>query len=272
MGAGIGAIFRAPLGGAVMAAEILYIHDLEVEALIPTLIASIVGYAIYGGVYGYVPIFGDQARLGFDHPVQLLYYALLGVVCGLGGLLYDRSFYGITGLFHRLALPRWLKPALGFAFGVAATVGLVQLQPQQFVTLDELAQKQQALPQSYVGLLTDKDNQPTVLVSSTRHGQRVTVKFLRIVEEKDATPEERAIQEVNMSTYVFNAADLLWALERLTTKNVQKEYYITDCPGILQAAGKKVAAEPVLQPCEAMSINTPLELAAVEEEVRRLGL
>jgi chloride channel protein, CIC family len=48
MGAGIGAIFRAPLGGAVMAAEILYIHDLEVEALIPTLIASIIGYTIYG--------------------------------------------------------------------------------------------------------------------------------------------------------------------------------------------------------------------------------
>jgi hypothetical protein len=53
---------------------------------------------------------------------------------------------------------------------------------QQFVTLDELAQKQQALPQSYVGLLTDKDNQPTLLVSSTRHGNRVTVKYLRPVE------------------------------------------------------------------------------------------
>src|SRR5918911_1214376 len=60
-----------------------------------------------------MPIFGDQARLGFTHPVQLLYYALLGVVSGLGGLLYDRSFYGITGLFHRMALPRWIKPALG---------------------------------------------------------------------------------------------------------------------------------------------------------------
>jgi anti-sigma-K factor RskA len=76
----------------------------------------------------------------------------------------------------------WFKPALGFAFGVAATIGLVQLQPQRFVTLDEIAQKQQALPQSYVGLLTDKANQPAVLVSSTRHGRRVTVKFLRLVE------------------------------------------------------------------------------------------
>jgi CIC family chloride channel protein len=122
MGAGIGSIFRAPLGGAVMAAEILYIHDLEVEALIPALIASIVGYAIYAMAYGYVPIFGDQAYLGFTHPVELLYYALLGVICGLGGLLYERCFYGTTWLFHRLNWPRWLKPA---AAGVA--VGLMGL-------------------------------------------------------------------------------------------------------------------------------------------------
>jgi chloride channel protein, CIC family len=113
MGAGIGAIFRAPLGGAVMAAEILYTHDLEVEALIPALIASIVGYSIYGLVYGFQPIFGAQPQLAFNHPIQLLYYGALGVVSGLGGILYAHSFYGITGIFHRLAMPRWLKPALG---------------------------------------------------------------------------------------------------------------------------------------------------------------
>lgn len=93
--------------------------------------------------------------------------------------------------------------------------------------------------------------------------------FLRIVEEKDATPDEREIQEVNMSTYLFDASDLLWALDRLTTDNAQKEYYVTDCPGILQAAGKVVRAEPALQPCEAMSINTAQELQAVEEEMCR---
>jgi chloride channel protein, CIC family len=111
MGAGIGAIFRAPLGGAVMAAEILYIHDLEVEALIPALIASIVGYSIYAGVYGFLPIFGDLGDIGFSHPVQLLYYALLGVICGAGGLLYERAFYALTALFHRLDWPNWVKPA-----------------------------------------------------------------------------------------------------------------------------------------------------------------
>lgn len=113
IGAGIGAIFRAPLGGAILAAEILYIHDLEVEALIPSLMASIVGYSVFGFFYGYSPIFGSQAQLGFEHPFQLIYYALLGIASGLYGILYAKSFYGLTDVFHRLKLPRMIKPALG---------------------------------------------------------------------------------------------------------------------------------------------------------------
>jgi anti-sigma-K factor RskA len=74
------------------------------------------------------------------------------------------------------------KPALGFAFGVAAAVGLVRTMPDAFVSLDGIAQRQQALPQSYVGLLLDRDGQPTLLVSSTRHGRRVTVKSLRPID------------------------------------------------------------------------------------------
>lgn len=73
------------------------------------------------------------------------------------------------------------RPALGFAFGAALTVGMLQTNPGVLFSVDSLAQREQALPQSYVGLLTDKDNQPTLLVSSTRHGTRVSVKFLRPV-------------------------------------------------------------------------------------------
>ncbi len=122
MGAGIGAIFRAPLGGAVLAAEILYTHDLEVEALIPGLIASIAGYAVFGAFFGYTPIFGAQPQLAFDSPVQLLYYAALGLICGAGGILYARGFYGLAALFQRIPLPRWIKPALG-----GLLVGLIGL-------------------------------------------------------------------------------------------------------------------------------------------------
>jgi anti-sigma-K factor RskA len=87
-------------------------------------------------------------------------------------------------------LARLFKPAMGFAFGAVMTAGLVLNQPALFVSLDELAQQEQALPQSYVGLLTDAGNQPTLLVSSTRQGTRVSVKFLRPV----AVPAGRVIQ------------------------------------------------------------------------------
>lgn len=95
--------------------------------------------------------------------------------------------------------------------------------------------------------------------------------FAGIVEEKDATEEQRKITEVNMSTYVFNCRDLLYALDLLQPNNKQGEYYLTDCPGILRREGKRVEALPVLQPCEALSINTIDELAQVEAEMRKLG-
>ncbi len=95
--------------------------------------------------------------------------------------------------------------------------------------------------------------------------------FQGIVEQKDASAEQQAITEVNMSTYAFATGDLLHALDQITTDNAQQEYYISDCPGILQAEGKPVLAECVLQPCEVMSINTVEDLTAVEAEMRRLG-
>ncbi len=95
--------------------------------------------------------------------------------------------------------------------------------------------------------------------------------FTGIVEEKDATPEQRAITEVNLSTYVFHGPDLLRALEGIRSDNAQGEYYITDCPGVLLADGKDVRALAVLEPCEALSINSMDELAIVEEAMRKAG-
>lgn len=93
--------------------------------------------------------------------------------------------------------------------------------------------------------------------------------FAGIVEEKDATPEQRRITEVNLSCYVFNCRDLFAALEQLRPDNSQGEYYLTDCPKHLLAAGLRVQALPVLQPSEALSVNNLDELAAVEEAMRQ---
>ncbi|MEQ8210205.1 MAG: NTP transferase domain-containing protein [Lacipirellulaceae bacterium] len=92
--------------------------------------------------------------------------------------------------------------------------------------------------------------------------------FVGIVEEKDATDEQRAINEVNVSTYLFHAPDLLHSLDQLSDDNAQSEYYITDCPGILLKEGKSVDALPVLQPCEALSINSMEDLAEVEKTMQ----
>jgi CIC family chloride channel protein len=62
IGAGIGAIFKAPLGGALLAAEILYRRDMEVKVIYPALVASAVGYSIFGSVVSFVPIFGQLHR------------------------------------------------------------------------------------------------------------------------------------------------------------------------------------------------------------------
>jgi bifunctional UDP-N-acetylglucosamine pyrophosphorylase / glucosamine-1-phosphate N-acetyltransferase len=96
--------------------------------------------------------------------------------------------------------------------------------------------------------------------------------FVGIVEEKDATPEQRAITEVNLSTYIFRPDALLSALQQLTAHNVQGEYYLTDCPGVLKQQGERVVALCVLQPCEALSINTPEDLASVEREMGKMGI
>ena len=96
-------------------------------------------------------------------------------------------------------------------------------------------------------------------------------RFEGIVEEKDATDEQRAIQEVNMSTYLFRPEHLLWALGQLKNNNRQGEFYLTDCPAILLGAGRKIDAFPVLKPCEALSVNTVDELAEVEIALQKLA-
>jgi bifunctional UDP-N-acetylglucosamine pyrophosphorylase/glucosamine-1-phosphate N-acetyltransferase/UDP-N-acetylglucosamine pyrophosphorylase len=91
--------------------------------------------------------------------------------------------------------------------------------------------------------------------------------FQAIVEEKDATPEQVAIREVNMSYYLFDSRELWHALNQVRNENSQGEYYITDCPGILKAEGKDVRALCALAPCETLSVNTVDELAEVEKEL-----
>ena len=92
-----------------------------------------------------------------------------------------------------------------------------------------------------------------------------------IVEEKDASPEERAVKELNTSIYVFRAADLWPALETLVPTNVQGELYLTDAVRSLVEAGHAAAVycAPVAE--MGLGVNTPEELAEAEVALRRRG-
>src|SRR5262245_41458865 len=72
-----------------------------------------------------------------------------------------------------------LRQALGFVFGVLATFGVVQLYPGLAVSIDAIVQERGTLPQSYVGLLTDAENNAVLLASSTRFGRLLSLKWLR---------------------------------------------------------------------------------------------
>ncbi|MGA2220784.1 MAG: chloride channel protein [Verrucomicrobiia bacterium] len=114
-GAGIGAVFRAPLGGAIFASEVLY-REMEFEsvALVPTFIAAIVSYSIYCGVSGKWGAIFSVPPVQFNHPLELPLYVLLGVACAVMGMLYVKSFYGTRDwVFRRLPVPRHIKPMLG---------------------------------------------------------------------------------------------------------------------------------------------------------------
>ncbi|MFB3764099.1 MAG: chloride channel protein [Methanotrichaceae archaeon] len=113
IGSGIGSIFKAPLGGAILSMEILYRRDFEYEALLPSFIASVVGYSIFASWSGWASIFGSGIVPHFNNAYELASYAILGIVCGLAGIIYGRSFYFMRDFFKDIGIPNWIKPAIG---------------------------------------------------------------------------------------------------------------------------------------------------------------
>lgn len=114
MAAGLAAIFRSPLGMAIFSVEILYSGmAFETEALIYTVIASVVAYAVNGLFVGWSPIFFFPQTVHFTQPIALAGYASLGVVAGVIGAIEPPIFYGVRDLFRALKIPNHIKPAIG---------------------------------------------------------------------------------------------------------------------------------------------------------------
>jgi len=93
--------------------------------------------------------------------------------------------------------------------------------------------------------------------------------FDKIVEQKDASVEERAIREINSGIYCFDTKKLFATLSSVENNNAQGEYYLTDVPALLRAAGEPVSLYQHTEAREVSGINNRVELADLERVLRR---
>ena len=95
--------------------------------------------------------------------------------------------------------------------------------------------------------------------------------FLRIVEDRDCTPEQKAIRELNVGIYAFDCKALLQSLDEIKNNNAQNEYYLTDVPAILREHGERVAVYTAQLNEQIIGVNTPEQLEQTERFLRQRG-
>lgn len=133
-------------------------------------------------------------------------------------------------------------------------------------------------PSTLAGLVAhhrERDAAATLLVAEvvdpTGYGRVLRGKdgaIREVVEEGDATPEQRGIREVNTSVYCFTRSVLAPSLRRLDPLNAQREYYLTDTVAVLASAGYRVEGFVSTDPVEPMGVNDRAQLAVAEAELR----
>ncbi len=129
MAAGLSAIFRSPIGTAIMAIEVLY-GDMEFEAsaLLYALLASIVAYALNGIVSGWEPLFRVPSDIGqLGSRLAYGWFVVLGIAAGVVGTVFPATFYWVRDQFRRLPGPLWIRPAIGGLLTGLLALGIPQI-------------------------------------------------------------------------------------------------------------------------------------------------
>ncbi len=110
----LAAVFRAPMGSAIIVCELLYREDMESEALIPCTVSAIVAHTIHQVMYGAEAVFAIPEFHFVETSGELGWFALLGLICAPVGRLYIGTFFTTRHWFQSLGhVPSFLKPALG---------------------------------------------------------------------------------------------------------------------------------------------------------------
>lgn len=119
--AGISAVFRTPLGAALLAVEVLYRDGFESDALVPSVLASVVAYSVVISIFGESTLLAHAPRFAFV-PWHLPFYALLALLVAGLAAAFVAVLRRSKRLFAALPVPVWVRPALGgFALGALCT-------------------------------------------------------------------------------------------------------------------------------------------------------
>jgi CIC family chloride channel protein len=121
VGAGMSAVFRTPLGAALLAVEVLYADGFESDALIPSVLASVVSYSVVISIFGESTLLAHAPRFPFS-AIHLPLYALLAVLVALLAAAFAGALHRSHVWFDRIPCPDWLRPSIGgFLLGALAT-------------------------------------------------------------------------------------------------------------------------------------------------------
>lgn len=161
LAAGIGAVFRAPLAAALFAADVLYREmDIEEEVIVPSIVSSIIAYAIFSMYYGWSALFSIP-DMAFRNLWELVPYTIVAIVVSQCARLFIWIFYAVHTVFEKLRVKPYLKPALG-----GLIVGLVG-----FCVPDTLAEGYGVVQDAFSGGAT------LWLLAAVAFGKMVTTSF-----------------------------------------------------------------------------------------------
>ena len=126
--------------------------------------------------------------------------------------------------------------------------------------------------QNLVKLHAEEGNDCTILTGISNRGlaygriiRDESGHFTGVVEDRDCTPEQKKINELNVGIYVFDSKKLFSCLGELKNSNAQEEYYLTDVPAIMMGKGWQIGTYTTRDDTEILGVNTPEELALCEE-------
>ncbi|WP_394833565.1 chloride channel protein [Pendulispora rubella] len=127
--AGMAAVFRTPLGAALLAVEVLHRDDFESDAVVPAVLSSVVAYSVFISFFGESTLFAHAVRYPFV-PVHLPLYALMAILVSLVAAGFAGALHGVQHYTKALPLPAWSKPALGgLLLGASATPVIMLVAP-----------------------------------------------------------------------------------------------------------------------------------------------